>query len=251
MRILILSDIHGNIDALEACLAVVPACDTVANLGDVVGYGAAPNEVVERARPLGDIFVRGNHDRAAGGLMSLDEFNAVAGMALLWTQQTLTPENREWIRDLPRGPITDANWHDIQFVHGSPFDEDEYVLNAPAAEIIVDNSPFRITFFGHTHMAGGYGLRRRELIEIEFPYPERKKMTQHTIKLDKGARYIINPGSIGQPRDGDPRAAFAVYDAAEDTVTFHRVPYDIPKAQQRILAAKLPERLAKRLDEGR
>lgn len=251
LRILILSDIHANIDALEACLAVAPACDLVANLGDVVGYGAAPNETINRSRGLGDIFVRGNHDRAACGLAELSEFNHMAALAADWTRRTLTPENLQWLRELPRGPITDGGCHDIQFVHGSPFDEDEYILSSPTAEVAIAGSPFRITFFGHTHMAGGHGLRHRELIEFEFPIVDRSVSTSHTVPLEADMRYLINPGSVGQPRDGDPRAGFAVYDSEADAVTFHRAIYNIAMAQQRIIAAGLPERLASRLAEGR
>ena len=105
MRVLLLSDIHSNLEALEACLAAAPPHDLVVNLGDVVGYGASPNEVIERVRGLGTIFVRGNHDKAASGAMDLKDFNPIAGLAALWTRDQLTPENLKWLRALPQGPV--------------------------------------------------------------------------------------------------------------------------------------------------
>ncbi len=128
VRILLLSDIHSNLEALEACLAAAPPCDRVVNLGDIVGYGANPNEVIERSRSLGKVFVRGNHDKASTGLMELQDFNPIAGMAALWTREQLTPENLEWLRSLPEGPIHLDELPGVQFVHGSPMDEDEYVV---------------------------------------------------------------------------------------------------------------------------
>jgi diadenosine tetraphosphatase ApaH/serine/threonine PP2A family protein phosphatase len=251
VRLLVLSDIHANLDALEAVLAAAPAFDGVANLGDVVGYGACPNEVVDRVRPLGEIFVRGNHDRACSGLSEATDFNPVAFAAANWTKQTLTDENRTWVRELPRGPITDATWPDIQFVHGSPLDEDEYILSAPMAEIALESSPFAVTFFGHTHVQGIIALQDRELFAINLPRGLKDRLDTNRVVLEDGVRYLVNPGSVGQPRDGDPRAGFAVYDSADKSITFFRVPYDVQKAQHRIIAAGLPDRLASRLTDGR
>ena len=129
MRALLLSDIHANLEALEACLAAAPSFDLVVNLGDIVGYGASPNEVAARSRELGKIFVRGNHDKAATGMMELDDFNPMAAAAALWTRNTLTPENLEWLRGLPHGPVSLPDFPDVQLVHGSPNDEDEYVVS--------------------------------------------------------------------------------------------------------------------------
>jgi diadenosine tetraphosphatase ApaH/serine/threonine PP2A family protein phosphatase len=251
VRLLVLSDIHANLDALEACLAAAPPYDGVANLGDVVGYGACPNEVVDKVRPMGEIFVRGNHDRACSGLSDATDFNSVAFAAANWTKNTLTEENRAWVRDLPRGPITDADWPDLQFVHGSPLDEDEYILSAPMAEIALESSPFALTFFGHTHVQGIIGLKERQLYGINLPRGLKDRLDQHSVPIEPGTRYLVNPGSVGQPRDGDPRAAFAIYDSSDSSITFFRVPYEIAKAQHRIIAAGLPERLAARLADGR
>mgnify|MGYP001793179685 CR=1 FL=1 len=126
MRVLLISDIHSNLEALEACLAAAPPHDMAVNLGDIVGYGASPNEVIERSRALGHIFVRGNHDKAASGAMDLRDFNPIAGLAALWTRDQLTPQNLKWLLGLPHGPIQTGELPGIQFVHGSPVDEDEY-----------------------------------------------------------------------------------------------------------------------------
>lgn len=251
MRLLILSDIHSNIDALDACLAAAGGHDSVANLGDVVGYGGAPNEVVERVRDLAEICVRGNHDRACSGLTDTTGFNPIAGAAARWTFEKLTEANRQWVHDLPRGPIIDANWSGLQFVHGSPFDEDEYVMSDPIAEMIIAESPFDLTFFGHTHLPAIYALRGPEMLDVQLEKGNRDEIGVQKVELEVGTRYLINPGSIGQPRDGDPRAKFAVYDSGENSVTFYRVPYDIAMAQHRIIGAGLPMRLAARLSEGR
>jgi len=251
VRLLVLSDIHANLDALEAVLAAAPPYQGVANLGDVVGYGACPNEVVDRVRPLGEIFVRGNHDRACSGLSNAGDFNPVAYAAATWTKRTLTDENRAWVRDLPQGPITDATWPDLQFVHGSPLDEDEYILSAPMAEIALDSSPFTITFFGHTHVQGMIGLQSRELFAVNLQRGLKDRLDSQRVQLQSEMKYLVNPGSVGQPRDGDPRAGFALYDSADKSITFYRVPYDVLKAQHRIIAAGLPDRLASRLTDGR
>lgn len=251
MRILIISDIHANLEALEACLRAAPAYDRVFNLGDIVGYGANPNEVTDRARGLGELFVRGNHDKACTGLTSLEDFNPVAGMAVLWTRNQLTPRNLEFLRQLAAGPL--APLDGVQCVHGSPRDEDEYVLFPRDAFSILARAERPLIFFGHTHVQGGFWIDDEAEQEgaIEPEYQSRDGIQQSALMLNKSARYMINPGSIGQPRDGDPRAAFALYDSEARTVTFHRVPYDIPAAQQKIFRAGLPERLAIRLEEGR
>jgi diadenosine tetraphosphatase ApaH/serine/threonine PP2A family protein phosphatase len=250
VRILILSDIHANLEALEACLSAAPAYDRVFNLGDIVGYGANPNEVTERSRELGTVFVRGNHDKACSGVTSLDEFNPIAGLAALWTQQRLKPGNVSFLRDLPPGPLSPMDG--LQCVHGSPRDEDEYILMRRDAYSILAHDPAPLTFFGHTHVQGGFWIdgEKNQEGSLEPKYKSRADYQELTLELSGTARYMINPGSVGQPRDGDPRAAFAVYDTDRRMVTFHRVPYDIATAQEKIFAAGLPERLAIRLEEG-
>jgi diadenosine tetraphosphatase ApaH/serine/threonine PP2A family protein phosphatase len=251
VRILILSDIHANLEALEACLAAAPAYDRVFNLGDIVGYGANPNEVTNRARELGTVFVRGNHDKACSGVSSLDDFNPIAGLAVLWTRQRLTPENLAFLREMPAGPLSPVDG--VRCVHGSPRDEDEYVLMRRDAFSILGQAAAPLTLFGHTHVQGGFWIDDEKKQEggLEPGYKSRTGHQELTLQLSGTARYMINPGSVGQPRDGDPRAAFALYDTGQRTVTFYRVPYDIATAQEKIFAAGLPERLAIRLEEGR
>jgi diadenosine tetraphosphatase ApaH/serine/threonine PP2A family protein phosphatase len=250
LRILIISDIHANLEALEACLKAAPEHDRVFNLGDIVGYGANPNEVTERSRALGTVFVRGNHDKACTGMMDLDDFNPVAARAALWTRKHLTTDNLEFLRALPHGPV--APLENLQCVHGSPRDEDEYVLTGREAYSILEKQSVPLTFFGHTHVQGAYWIddvNDKEGI-IAPQYPSAKGKQHFSFSLAKTGKYLVNPGSIGQPRDGDPRAAFALYDADANSVTFHRVPYDIERAQGKIISAGLPERLATRLAEG-
>ncbi|HEU5415184.1 MAG TPA: metallophosphoesterase family protein [Candidatus Angelobacter sp.] len=250
MRILILSDIHANLEALEACLAAAPPHDRVFNLGDIVGYGANPNEVTERSRELGTVFVRGNHDKACSGVTSLEDFNPIAGLAVLWTRQKLKPDNLSFLHDLPSGPISPVEG--LQCVHGSPRDEDEYVLMRRDAYSILGRAAAPVTFFGHTHVQGGFWIDDETDEEggLELKYKSRTGLQQLTVQLRETGKYMINPGSIGQPRDGDPRAAFLVYDTEQRAVTFFRAPYDIAAAQEKIFAAGLPERLAIRLEEG-
>jgi diadenosine tetraphosphatase ApaH/serine/threonine PP2A family protein phosphatase len=251
VRILILSDVHANLEALEACLESAPEHDRVFNLGDIVGYGASPNEVTERSRALGSVFVRGNHDKACSGMISLDDFTPLAGLAVLWTQEQLTPDNLEFLRGLPQGPV--APLAGVQCVHGSPRDEDEYVFMPREAYSILAKTVVPLTFFGHTHVQGAYWIDDVKESEgiIEPRYASAKGRQVFTFSLATTARYLVNPGSIGQPRDGDPRAAFALYDTEASSITFYRVPYDIERAQNKIFAAGLPERLGVRLAEGR
>lgn len=251
MRILLLSDIHSNLEALDACLAASPPYDLVVNLGDTVGYAANPNEVIARVRSLGGIFVRGNHDKAVSGLMDLDEFNPIAGIATLWTRDQLTPENIEWLRALPQGPIRLAELPGLQFVHGSALDEDEYLVNVRDAvePLVTDSVP--LTFFGHTHLQGGFVLQGEVSESYRPAYRTVGQPESSDWPLRPNRHYLINPGSVGQPRDGDWRAAFATFDSGTSIVSFHRVPYNLRVAQEKINAANLPSRLAARLATGR
>ena len=251
MRVLLLSDIHSNLEALEACLAAAPPYDMVVNLGDVVGYGASPNEVIERSRGLGTIFVRGNHDKAASGAMELKDFNPIAGLAALWTRDQLTPENLKWLRALPPGPVQVSELPGVQFVHGSPVDEDEYVVTLRDAiePLLISGTP--LTFFGHTHLQGSFSTNNAASDYLRPQYNTVGQGEAAEFALKDSMRYMINPGSVGQPRDGDWRAAFAVFDSTDRVVTFCRVPYNLKQAQDRILTANLPQRLATRLAAGR
>jgi diadenosine tetraphosphatase ApaH/serine/threonine PP2A family protein phosphatase len=250
MRALILSDIHANLEALTAVLSSAPQYDVVWNLGDVVGYGANPNEVIDRVRELGTVFVRGNHDRACSGLSGLEDFNPIASRAARWTQCVLTSEHTDWLRHLASGPIM-PDGPQVSCVHGSLLDEDQYVLTVRDAWRPLHEAHTRLNFFGHTHVQGGFATNGDEWFRLSPQYGSRDEAEEYELPLRESARYLLNPGSVGQPRDGDWRAAFAVYDDDAKAVTFYRVPYNVRETQSRILRAGLPDRLATRLREGR
>jgi predicted phosphodiesterase len=251
LRILLLSDIHANLEALDAVLAAAPSFDAVVNLGDIVGYGASPNEVTARSRDLGKIFVRGNHDKAVTGLLDLDDFNPMAASAAIWTRNELTSENLDWLRVLPQGPVSLPDIPDVQLVHGSSVDEDEYVVSLGEALATLISLDIRLTFFGHTHLQGGFSATASSADGFRPEYRTVGQAESIVLQLKPEARYLINPGSVGQPRDGDWRAAFALLDSDAQVVHFHRTPYNLKDAQDRIFDAKLPSRLATRLAAGR
>jgi predicted phosphodiesterase len=251
LRILLLSDIHSNFEGLEACLAAAPACDVTVNLGDIVGYGASPNEVTTRVRALGGIFVRGNHDKVVAGVESVQSFNPMAGLAALWNREHLASDHLDWLRELPKGPVKMDEVAGIQFVHGAPEDEDRYVVTAQDALATLATSSAGITFFGHTHIQGLFSLQAGFIETVHPEYASIGNQETCEFQLQTGSTYMVNPGSIGQPRDGDWRAAFATFDSEKRVVTFYRVPYDVRSAQGKIFAANLPARLATRLAAGR
>lgn len=246
MRYLILSDMHANWDAFEVVLrrARRKRIDAVLVLGDLVGYGAAPNQVVEAVRKLGPRLhvVRGNHDKVAAGLDTGSNFNHTALAAAHWTGERLTGPNLRYVRDLPEGPVEVAPG--LAICHGSPLDEDMYVFSDGDAFEIFSSFELPVTFFGHTHIPSIFSLvgRRLEVAAL--------RGTSGRILLDPRGRYLINPGSIGQPRDRDPRASYMTYDSDRGVVRWYRVPYPIPNAQRRILKAGLPHPLADRLAVG-
>jgi predicted phosphodiesterase len=247
MRYLILSDIHANVTALDAALeAVKGRWDKVLCLGDVVGYGPDPNEVIDRIRKLDALAIRGNHDKAGSGIANADDFNPVARNVALWTRDQLRPENRKWLEELPTGP---AAVEGFTLVHGAFRDEDEYVFApAQALEGLLD-APSPITFFGHTHLQGGFTLRDNKVGVLHFK-PAANSLSSN-LTIEPGTTYLLNPGSVGQPRDGDTRAAFAIADIANNNIEFWRVPYDIEAVQARMAAAGLPDPLIRRLAFGR
>lgn len=247
MRILILSDIHANFTALEASLAKAAGrWDTAVCLGDIVGYGPDPVEVSEKIRSLVQSCIRGNHDKAVTGIMDTEDFNPVAKAAVDWTRKQLSPGLLQWLAALPQGPL---ETNGIVLVHGAFQDEDEYVFTpAQALEGLLDStSP--VTFFGHTHHQGGFAYfdSNLEVLQIR-PRPNELFAP---LRIEPESRYMLNPGSVGQPRDADPRASFAIADLANHTVEFWRVPYEIGKVQSRMRKAGLPEPLVQRLEFGR
>lgn len=249
MRALILSDIHANMEALDAVLRAAPEYSAVWCLGDIVGYGASPGEVVEKIRGLSASVVRGNHDRAVAGLSRLSEFNGIAAQAVIWTRNQLSKDQLHWLGQLSRGPV--AIEKGIQLVHGSILDEDEYIFHLSEAEPNLVKSRIHLSFFGHTHIQGGFATNGKEWFHLKPAYTERNAQESYALQLRTGARYLINPGSVGQPRDRDWRAAFAVYDSDTSEVIFYRVPYEVGSTQERIMRAGLPDRLALRLRQGR
>jgi predicted phosphodiesterase len=249
MRILILSDLHANFTALTAALdAVKDRWDRAVCLGDIVGYGPDPNEVTAKIQELGATTIRGNHDKAATDLMATHDFNPVAKAAVDWTRSQLTPGNLRWLSELPSGPLETDN---IVLVHGAFQDEDEYVFTpAQALEGLLDSTA-AVTFFGHTHHQGGFSYENfNSHLEVLNIHP-RPSESFAPLRIETKRRYLLNPGSIGQPRDGDPRAGFAIADLEHQIVEFWRVPYDISEVQARMRAARLPEPLVQRLVVGR
>ncbi len=249
-RILILSDVHANLEALAACLEAAPSCDQVWNLGDLVGYGAAPNEVIAMCRKAGHSYVRGNHDKVCSGLIEPLDFNPAAVMSALWTREVLSNDHLEWLRALPAGPLDCDGLH-AQMAHGSPLDEDHYLIDIVDGCQTLAESNAPLTFFGHTHVQGGFGDDKGNCFRIMPDYVNEKESETWVMKLNAGAAYLINPGSIGQPRDGDSRAAFCVWEPAKHAITYFRVPYNVTTAQERIRSAGLPGWLADRLELGR
>jgi diadenosine tetraphosphatase ApaH/serine/threonine PP2A family protein phosphatase len=247
MRYLVISDIHANLEAFETVLAEAKPIgyDKVLLLGDLVGYGADPNAICERVREMKpDALIRGNHDKVGSGVESPEGFNAVARNAIRWTFETLTKENREWLAALPAGPmIVDDT---IEICHGTPFDEDAYVFDDLDALRAMHAARRPLCLFGHTHVQVGHYLSRDQ-----FGLATADDHRPLSIPMDASNRYLVNPGSVGQPRDGDPRAGFAIVDIAAKEVTIHRVEYPISKAQARILEEGLPDVLAQRLALGR
>jgi diadenosine tetraphosphatase ApaH/serine/threonine PP2A family protein phosphatase len=246
VRYLLLSDIHANADAFDTVLDHASGrWDRALVLGDLVGYGAEPNAVLDRVRELApDAVIRGNHDKAATGLDDGSQFNHVARTAALWTGAQLTPSNMEYLRALPMGPIEiDAV---TEICHGSPFDEDHYIFDGNDARMAFVAASHALCLFGHTHLPAVFRLVDDTLYGGA---PDGAEETR--VLMQRAARYLINVGSIGQPRDGDPRAAYGVLDDETRELTMFRVPYAVDKAQARILAAGLPGSLAARLAVGR
>jgi predicted phosphodiesterase len=243
MKYLVISDIHANLEALDATLGAASEHDAVLVLGDLVGYGAEPNAVIDAVRTLAPVAViRGNHDKAACGLDDGSNFNQVARFAAAWTHQQLTADNREYLRQLPAGPadIDDR----LQICHGAPFDEDHYIFDGIDAQRALDTSARQVCLFGHTHLPVVF-MARASALAADIPDDELL-----TMAFEEGTRYLINPGSVGQPRDGDARAAYAFYETS-GRMDFARVEYNVAAAQKRISAAGLPQSLANRLAIGR
>jgi len=245
MRYFLFTDIHGNLEALNAVLDLANKqdIDHYLFLGDMVGYGASPNKVVERVNSLTPItIIRGNHDKAACEQNDVESFNPIAAAAILWTRTALSQKNRAFIRHIKEGPsvIDDV----LTICHGAPFDEDFYIFGEfDAAEAFLHfKTP--VCFFGHTHFPYVY-TEKDHIVE-----GSHVSGNTESISLKKGIRYLINPGSVGQPRDRNNKASCAVYDTEKNKITFYRIKYDIGAAQKKILDQSLPDALAHRLSIG-
>lgn len=245
MRALVVSDLHANAEALRSVLSHVrrKKFDEVICLGDFVGYGAQPNQVLDSMRTMRGrkTYIRGNHDRVAAGVEEGHGFNQAARDAALWTRDRLSPPNRRFLRDLSVGPVKHRG---VLICHGSPYDEDEYLFNEIHAARIFTESDAKLVLFGHTHLPAIFWLDDENMVWGEAVEGDR------TIRLKPGYRYLINPGSVGQPRDRNPAASFAIIDTKRHTAQFFRVPYDVAKTQSAILRAGLPAILAFRLTYG-
>jgi len=244
VRYLIISDLHANLHALEAVLsdAKTLGYDEVLVLGDLVGYGADPAAVMERTFALSPrAIIRGNHDKVAAGLEPAALFNDIARASIEWTAATLSAEQRRQLADLAKGPqrITD----ELEICHGAPFDEDHYIFDAGDAARALDASSARLCLFGHTHLPTLFAGNTD-------PLTQAPGLEDDELRLPKKGPALINVGSVGQPRDGDPRAAYGLLDLAKKTIRLRRVDYDVEGAQRRIIEAGLPPWLAYRLAKG-
>ncbi len=246
MRFLILSDIHANWEALEAVLAHAEGLyDRILCAGDLVDYGADPDAVVDWARQRAPVLVRGNHDKVCAGLEDMEWFSPAAQASAAWTQESLSAANLEYLRNLPKGPLAIDSF---QILHGSPVDEDEYVLEIYDARLIRPYLECPLSFFGHTHMQGGFLAQGGDFETIPPVPPD---SDERVLEIPEGCLCLANPGSVGQPRDGDPRAAYLIYSDEEGLLRYRRVRYDVEAAQRKIRGAGLPRSLADRLAEGK
>jgi diadenosine tetraphosphatase ApaH/serine/threonine PP2A family protein phosphatase len=241
MRTLVFSDVHSNRTALEAVLEAAGDVDAVWCLGDIIGYGPDPNDCVAIIKDLPNLVcLRGNHDSAVIGLTETIKFNSAAQDVLDWTNDQLNPAHRQYLQSLSPQAVID----DVTIAHASPRDPVwEYVMDVYTATTNFDYFNTQYCFVGHSHLPVLYYLKNgKDLATVSFVYPG------DTAKLPE--RTIVNPGSVGQPRDHDPRAAFTIYDTEEKTWTQYRVPYDIPEVQERMSRAGLPGEYIQRLEMG-
>jgi predicted phosphodiesterase len=242
MRYAIICDVHGNLEAFQVVLAEIERLkvDRIFHLGDVVGYNSNPNECIELMISKGITSIMGNHDAAACGLDDPLWFNSAAKQAVIWTRNRLEPKCRDYLRSLPEQLIIDEQ---IMLAHGSPETRDNYILDwmdAMRQFVVMEKMTVNICFFGHSHLPALFAYRgfNHDLNEHG----------RHSI--DKGNRYLVNFGGLGQPRDGDPRTCFGIYDSDEMYVEFFRLKYDVIKCAKKVEEAGLDSYLAERLMAG-
>ena len=248
MRYFILSDIHSNVEALEACIqrAKEAGYERVLCCGDLVGYGPNPVEAIDIMRTLNAVTIRGNHDRVAAGLDEAAQFNSHARRAVYWTRAVLPQPYREYLENLPVGPL-DID-EDAQLVHGAITDEDDYIFTEADANENFPLAKKHLTFFGHSHFPVVFSADSavNSILATSYEFDEFV-----AVKCESGKKLFVNPGSVGQPRDGDPRASFAIWDQDRARIEFYRVEYDVTRTQQKMREAQLPAYLIERLAHGR
>lgn len=251
MRYFVLSDIHSNLEALECCIqqAKEAGYDAVLCCGDIVGYGPNPKEAIDLLRSLNPLTIRGNHDRVVAGIDEPVHFNAHARKAVFWTRSVLTDEHREYLTNLPLGPMDVGDSRkEAQLVHGAVTHEDNYIFTEADAD---ENFPLagkRITFFGHSHFPVVFTVDAagRSVNSIAYEFDE-----YTAVRCDGKRKFFVNPGSVGQPRDGDPRASFVIWDVEHGRAEFYRVEYPVEITQAKMRDADLPPYLIERLAHGR
>src|SRR5438552_8155507 len=237
MRYFILSDIHSNVEALEACIqrAKEAGYGGVLCCGDLVGYGPDPVEAIDVVRALNAVTIRGNHDRVAAGLDEAAQFNPHARRAVYWTRAVLPELYRDYLASLPVGPL-DVDG-DAQIVHGAITDEDDYIFTEADADENFPLAKKHLTFFGHSHFPVVFSADSagNSVLAPSYEFDEFV-----AVKCEGGKKLFVNPGSVGQPRDGDPRASFAIWDQEHARIEFYRVEYDLGGTQQKMREAQLP-----------
>jgi predicted phosphodiesterase len=248
MRYFILSDIHSNLEALESCVqrAKQAGYDSVLCCGDIVGYGPNPIEAIDGIRGLNALTIRGNHDRVAAGLDEPTQFNPHARRAVYWTRSTLTEPYRDYLAGLPVGPFNIGT--EAQLVHGALTHEDDYIFTEADADenFVLASKP--ITFFGHSHFPVVFCSDGQDSSFQATSYEFDEFIA---VKCESSKKLLVNPGSVGQPRDGDPRASFAIWDSDRGRIEFYRVEYDVKTTQEKMRSVDLPSYLIDRLAHGR
>ena len=248
MRYLVLSDIHSNIEAAEACIrrAKDAGYDAVLCCGDIIGYGPNPIEAIDLIRNLNATTIRGNHDRVGAGLDEPTHFNPHAKHAIHWTQSVLPDSYRAYLAELPCGPMNVSE--DAQLIHGAITDEDDYIFTEEDADENLLLTDKHLTFFGHTHIPVVFCTSGDDPPVLAPSYEFDEFIA---VKYETGKKFFVNPGSVGQPRDGDPRASFIIWDQDRNRMEFYRVEYDLAKTQAKMREAGLSDYLIERLARGR
>jgi predicted phosphodiesterase len=247
MTVCIVSDIHSNWEALSAVLREISSLpvDALYCLGDLVGYGADPDLCVSEIAGKAAAIVRGNHDKAVAGLLSMEWFNPIARKAAQWTRKEASQKTLKAVAALPMGPVKVGEG--ILLCHGAPMDEDRYIMDelsvGESFETLAAEADVRVCFHGHTHVPFAARRQRRSGKEEILPAGEE-------IRLEEGWIHLVNPGSVGQPRDGNPWASFGILDTGRRVYRTRRVEYDAAGTGRKIIAAGLPKELAHRLQEG-